>query len=98
MTLAQARRSLRLGCGDCYSTFAPFVKQLMRRLHGSAQHIGKINQTGMRRESLMQMLAQKKVELQESLKRETYEQAASLRDQIRSIEEQLTSARPRTRA
>jgi protein arginine kinase activator len=31
----------RLGCGDCYQTFRESLAPLLKRIHGSNQHIGK---------------------------------------------------------
>jgi len=39
-TLQDFRQTGRLGCARCYSTFEPHLRDLLRRLHGSAQHVG----------------------------------------------------------
>src|SRR2546427_619866 len=39
-TLKDFRESGRLGCAQCYDSFAPHLRDLLRRLHGSSQHVG----------------------------------------------------------
>ncbi len=40
-TLQDFRQTGRLGCAQCYTTFEPHLRDLLRRLHGSAQHVGR---------------------------------------------------------
>jgi protein arginine kinase activator len=40
-TLQDFRQTGRLGCAQCYTTFEPHLRDLLRRLHGSVQHVGK---------------------------------------------------------
>src|SRR5207248_1290925 len=39
-TLKDFRESGRLGCAQCYESFSAHLKDLLRRLHGSSQHVG----------------------------------------------------------
>ena len=39
-SLQDFRESGRLGCPDCYRTFEAPLRDLLRRLHGSTQHVG----------------------------------------------------------
>ncbi len=39
-TLDDFRQTGRLGCARCYTTFEPHLRDLLRRLHGSTQHVG----------------------------------------------------------
>src|SRR5260370_11780628 len=39
-SLKDFRESGRLGCAQCYEAFAPHLRDLLRRLHGSSQHVG----------------------------------------------------------
>ena len=39
-TLANFRETGRLGCAQCYVTFEAHLRDLLRRLHGSAVHVG----------------------------------------------------------
>src|SRR2546425_147148 len=39
-TLRDFRESGRLGCAQCYESFQTHLRDLLRRLHGSSQHVG----------------------------------------------------------
>ena len=39
-TLRDFRESGRLGCDQCYAAFDAHLRDLLRRLHGSSQHVG----------------------------------------------------------
>jgi protein arginine kinase activator len=87
LTLKEFRASGRLGCAHCYGAFEGSLRELLRRVHGSAQHVGRRYrpphpEAAQRRNTL--------VELREELKRaidgEQFERAAALRDQIRGLE------------
>jgi protein arginine kinase activator len=39
-TMDDFRQTGRLGCAHCYLTFETHLRDLLRRLHGSTQHVG----------------------------------------------------------
>ncbi len=85
MTYADFRRTGKLGCGACYERFGVELAPLLRRIHGSATHLGR-SPTGFeeqfaRREELRRL----KADLRRAVFREEYERAAELRDAIRSL-------------
>ena len=41
MTYDNFRKLGRLGCGRCYETFQRSLAPLLKRIHGSTQHVGK---------------------------------------------------------
>jgi protein arginine kinase activator len=41
LTLREFRATGRLGCGHCYVAFEPSLRQLLRRVHGNSQHVGR---------------------------------------------------------
>jgi len=74
-----------LGCSACYDSFAEQMQPLLRRLHGSAKHIG--NRPPHRRiDGTKNEIIRLKSELERAIKIENFEQAAQLRDKIRDIE------------
>ncbi len=76
----------RLGCGECYIAFKKYLILLLKRIHGSAQHVGKVpRKTGvaLKKKTLLQDLGDK---LQAAIKVEDFEEAARIRDRIREIE------------
>ena len=79
----------RLGCGECYNIFRKYLAPLLKRIHGSNQHVGKaplkgktISSPGKKKVDLEGLKAQ----LQKAIQREDFEGAARLRDQVRAIE------------
>lgn len=79
----------KIGCADCYDTFRQQLEPLLRRIHGSSLHRGKIpHRTGGTLE-LKHEIGLLRQQLQDSVKREEYEKAAEYRDKIRALEKQL---------
>ena len=87
LTFAGFRESGRLGCPHCYTTFEFYLKNLLRRVHGGVQHVGKVylppDPTASERERRLEGLRRK---LKYAISTEDFERAAKLRDQIRSLE------------
>ena len=87
LTLADFKRTGRLGCARCWSHFDGSLRGLLRKLHGSTQHIGKVylppDPTEMDRTARVVSLRRS---LQRAVDEEDFERAASLRDQIRRLE------------
>lgn len=76
-----------LGCDECYSTFYNRLMPSLQRIHGKAQHRGKIANSmseNIKKNSKLQCL---KDELKKAVEEQDYEQAAVLRDKIKEIEE-----------
>ena len=77
LTYEEFKRKGLLGCENCYSDFYDELKVLLRRLHGNNQHI---TYTKEKQGSVQK--ARLKTRLKMAIKKEDYEQAAELRDQI----------------
>lgn len=86
-TMADFRATGRWGCPRCYTTFESSMRGLLRRLHGSSQHVGERYQVA---QSEAMERAARLAELRERLRRaietEQFELAADLRDRIRVLE------------
>lgn len=81
------RRTGRLGCEKCYETFRDALQDILEKAHGGkAMHVGRgPGMTGAeaaRREDLAAL--QRK--LRQAVESESYEEAARIRDKIRSID------------
>ena len=88
-TLRDFRDSGRLGCDQCYATFDAHLRDLLRRLHGSSQHVGErydapgdLEGAADPRSRLLELKAQ----LRRAVEGENFELAAELRDRIRVLE------------
>ena len=87
MTLAEFNNTGRMGCSQCYGTFAEPMEHLLNRIHGHARHIGKHpGQTEAEESALPGDLERLKSELTCAIAEEAYEKAADLRDRIRELE------------
>src|SRR5213078_4319827 len=87
-TLKDFRESGRLGCSECYDSFAPHLRDLLRRLHGSSQHVGeRYAPPGAEgaTDPRLQLLELKE-QLRRAVENENFELAAELRDRIRVLE------------
>jgi protein arginine kinase activator len=87
-TLRDFRDSGRLGCADCYLAFADHLRDLLRRLHGSSQHIGeRYVVPGAEGEATpTSRLLDLREQLRRAVEDENFELAAELRDRIRVLE------------
>lgn len=98
-TLDDFRQTGRLGCGRCYTTFEPHLRDLLRRLHGSTQHVGErytgpeaaetesgvgaVAAAGAPADSRVSAL---KEQLRRAVEAENFELAAELRDRLKVLE------------
>jgi protein arginine kinase activator len=90
-TLRDFRDSGRLGCDQCYVAFDTHLRDLLRRLHGSSQHVGERYETpgeaGAEGEAdPRSRLLELKAQLRRAVEGENFELAAELRDRIRVLE------------
>jgi protein arginine kinase activator len=89
LTIADFKRTGRLGCARCWAAFEPSLRGLLRKLHGGTQHVGKVylppDPTEMDRTARVTSLRRS---LQRAVDEEDFERAAALRDQIRRMEAQ----------
>ena len=82
---ADFKKSGRLGCPECYTTFAEGLEGLLKSMHKGTMHAGKIPE-GMRqaRDNSKRMESLQK-KLEKAIKEENFEQAAALRDEIKQM-------------
>ncbi len=86
LTYQDFRRIGRLGCGECYETFKDSLGALLKRIHGSTQHLGRTpakTAAAPQKRSETDLL---RAELQKAIQMEEFEEAARLRDRIRALE------------
>jgi protein arginine kinase activator len=87
ISLKDFRASGRLGCAHCYGAFEQGLRDLLRRVHGSAQHVGRTysvpNPALLERDVSLGAL---RAQLQKAIDSEEFETAARLRDEIRTLE------------
>ena len=92
-TMDDFRQTGRLGCARCYTTFEPPLRDLLRRLHGSTQHVGEryaappvaepAEAAGVTPDTRVSAL---KEQLRRAVEAEDFELAAELRDRLKVLE------------
>jgi protein arginine kinase activator len=86
-TMADFRSTGRWGCARCYGQFEEGIRELLRRVHGHARHIGKVYRAP-RSETLERsaILGELREKLRRAIDAEQFEKAAELRDRIKGME------------
>lgn len=86
MTFAEFKKSGRLGCGQCYKAFKEQLLPLFRKIHGSIHHVGKFPLSMEKDQTLGRRLDELKERLRRAVMLEEYEEAARIRDRIKTLE------------
>jgi protein arginine kinase activator len=87
LKIEEFKKTGRLGCSHCYVTFEPSLRGLLRRLHGSTQHVGKVYlPPDPSRAEQQERLAGLRRKLDRAVELEDFERAAQIRDMIRTLE------------
>lgn len=79
----------RLGCADCYESFEAALADLLRRVHGSDQHRGKLpkgSREAKQRDRRREELSRLERALKTAIEAERFEEAAALRDKIQQLQ------------
>ena len=82
-TYADITKDGRVGCPECYTVFENELSRMIRSVHGTTSHTGSVparHRAKIEREERIKRL---KNEMQEAIKNEDFERAATLRDEIR---------------
>lgn len=77
------------GCNDCYRHFEDRLEPLVRRIHGSCAHTGKIPERTGDRARLVRQVEELKAALKQAVAQEEFEKAAELRDSIKELGHRL---------
>ncbi|MBF0494823.1 MAG: UvrB/UvrC motif-containing protein [Candidatus Omnitrophica bacterium] len=89
MTYYDFQKTGKLGCGGCYDAFKDELSVLLKKIHGSDRHIGKMPFNGEKAMKHQETLAELKNRLNQYIRDEQFEKAASVRDSIKEIEKQI---------
>ncbi|MDQ0255974.1 protein arginine kinase activator [Evansella vedderi] len=90
MTYRQFAEIGRFGCSNCYKTFNEKLDPIFRRIHsGNSVHGGKVPRRIGKDLHVHKEIERLKQQMQEFINSEEFEQAAKIRDKIRSLEKSL---------
>jgi len=78
-------RQGRFGCGECYQAFRPRLETIMRKIHGSSIHKGKLPASGSNELIPVKEEERLERELKKAIESEEFERAADLRDKLSSL-------------
>jgi protein arginine kinase activator len=81
------RNSGRLGCPHDYQEFRDELTPLLENIHGETRHVGKTPRRLPQSKQTQSELMQLRNRLKQAINKEDYEDAARLRDQIKTLEE-----------
>ncbi|WP_017729629.1 UvrB/UvrC motif-containing protein [Halalkalibacterium ligniniphilum] len=90
MTYDQFTRIGRFGCSHCYKAFQSKLDPILKRVHsGNHTHAGKIPKRIGGGIKLRRQIESLKETLKQHIEREEFEEAALVRDQVRSLERKV---------
>ena len=84
-TQADFKKSGRLGCPECYATFAEGLAGLLKTMHKGTRHIGKAPEALRATRENADRMKTLQFKLAKAIRDENYEQAAQVRDEIKQL-------------
>ena len=82
---ADFKKSGRLGCPECYQTFAEGLGSLLKTMHKGVRHTGKAPEALRKSRETGDRLKQLQKKLNKAVETEDFETAAALRDEIKVL-------------
>jgi protein arginine kinase activator len=79
------KKSGRLGCPECYATFAEGLGGLLKSMHKGTKHMGKSPEALRSTREQADRLKALQKKLNKAIEAENFEEAASLRDEIKQM-------------
>lgn len=86
MSFEDFKKTGKIGCANCYRLFRENLNPILRKLHGSIEHTGKMPLKISGCISKNNELEKLREQLAMAISSEEYEKAAELRDMIRNLE------------
>lgn len=84
-TLEDYKKTGLLGCSYCYTYFEDYLAQSIRRVQGGMKHVGKIPKSAKVEILNKRKIDDLKIKLKELIEKEKFEEAAKVRDKIKSV-------------
>jgi protein arginine kinase activator len=91
-TQVDFKKSGRLGCSECYVTFAEGLGGLLKSMHKGTKHVGKVPENLRTKRDITEKLTALQKKLNKAIESENFETAAQLRDEIKQVNAQFTAA------
>ncbi len=87
MTREELRTRGRIGCARDYEVFADDIHEILERVHGSTEHVGRLPGVSTTELVRMQQITSLKRRLDAAIRDEAYENAARIRDELQALDE-----------
>ncbi|PKR76626.1 hypothetical protein CEY16_14800 [Halalkalibacillus sediminis] len=92
MSYEEFRSKGKFGCSNCYKAFEAYLDPIFKRVHsGNTKHVGKVPKRLGGKLHKERELNQLKEKLQQLIQQEEFEEAAKIRDEIRSLHEEINN-------
>jgi len=88
-TQADFKKTGRLGCAVCWEAFEAGLAALLKAMHKSDRHAGKVPSKAAHTLVITEQIKELSDNLEKAVREEKYEDAAHIRDQIRQLESKL---------
>jgi protein arginine kinase activator len=88
-TQADFKKAGRLGCAECYTSFAEGLEGLLKSMHKGTKHIGKVPHLMKESQDLSDRLKGLQKKLDKAVSDEDFESAVQLRDEINQIKSRI---------
>ncbi len=85
-TYEEYKATKRIGCSKCYTHFSSFLDPILKKVHGSAVHTGKLPKKASAELKLKRESERLRRLLQEAILNEEFEKAANIRDKIKELD------------
>lgn len=82
-------RKGKLGCDQCYNFFQDRLNKVLRKIHSSTEHTGKIPKRAGSRIKKKQKIEELNQQMDKAVEKEEFEKAAELRDKINELKTEL---------
>lgn len=79
-------RKGKIGCGLCYQALKEYLTPLLEKIQGKVRHSGKVPRKGKVEDQRERRIYELRKELEKLVRKEEYERAVELRDEIRRLE------------
>ena len=87
-TYAEIAHVGRVGCPECYTVFADELSRTIRSMHGTTSHTGSVPARQRARQEREEQIKKLREQMQDAIKKEDFERAATIRDEIRRASEE----------
>ena len=88
LSFAQITQTGKVGCGECYRAFKNELEPNVMRIHGKANHTGKIPKNMSLKISNKRKIEELNIKLKKLINEQNFEEAAQVRDEIKNLNAQ----------